>query len=161
MLGMPAAARGSWCWLATGRGAVAPFPLSSSPIPVPHLFSLCHPESHHGITALRLLGRRNQHSWPCAREWQEKAGRGSRRQENVSSLPLLQASRAQIFSPSAHLFTSTGRHDPGVAHCFGAEMLMEGRSTVPLSYTKNLCWDVREKGSLIKNLHIERSGSNK
>lgn len=38
-------------------------------------------------------------------------------------------------------------------------MLMEGRNTVPLTYTKNLWWGVREKGNLIKNMHKDQEAT--
>lgn len=92
------------------------------------------------------------------------AGKGRQREQKAGKCVLptftagIQSTDLLSLCTSLHFHW---KHDTVVAHCFGAEMLMEGRSTVPLSYTKNLCWDVREKGSLIKNLHIERSGSNK
>lgn len=71
-LGLPGQAR---CWPAVGRGAAAPLALPSPPAPTVHFFSLCHPKSNHGITALRLFRRRSQQPWPSARERQQKAGK--------------------------------------------------------------------------------------
>lgn len=81
MLGTPAAARESRCWLATGRGAVAPFPLPSSPASVPHFFSVIQSQ----ITGSQLSG-----SWGEGINTLSlvlgSAGKGSQRQQKTGKM---------------------------------------------------------------------------
>lgn len=97
-LGLPGQAR---CWPAGGRGAAAPLALPSPPAPTVHFFSLCHPKSNHGITA---VGEKESTAMA------QRQGKAAESRKNLSSPPRVWVSGAQVCSPSAqHPLTSTGK----------------------------------------------------
>ena len=142
------------CWECLGlpgRGAAALVPLPSSPAPTVQGFSLCHPESNHGVRDLGLLGRRSQR--PVAQHW-GMAGQGREREQRAGQVCPPHVDRRHPenrATPPLRSISSTGKPDRlcsgSTLCCFRAEVLMEGRCAVALMRTKKLCWGKNEHNS--------------